>query len=131
MLEEVVLPGGMRVEIHLDADATDGQLCVLVDHPPPGWALPPHRHANEAETIHILEGRFDLVVDGERRGMGPGDTAHVPRGVVHSGSNIGDVPGRRLIVFTPGGIEGWFREVGATPESALEAALRYGWEFVS
>ena len=131
MPHEVTLPGGTRVEIHLSADDTAGQLCLLVDHPPAGWALPPHRHRNEAETIHVLEGRFELTVDGERREMGPGDTAHVPRGVVHSGGNIGDEQGRRLVVFTPGGIEGWFLEVGESPDSALEAALRYGWEFVS
>jgi quercetin dioxygenase-like cupin family protein len=129
-MQEVVLPGGTRVEVHLGAADTGGLMCLLVDHPPPGWALPPHRHANEAETIHVLDGRFELVVDGERCELGPGDTAHVPRGVVHSGRNVGDGPGRRLIVFTPGGIEGWFLEVGETPESALEAALRYGWEFV-
>ena len=135
-MSERWLPGGVRFEIVLDGAATDGQLCMLVDNPPSGWALPPHRHANEAETIHVVAGEFELVVDGERRTMRAGDTAHVPRGVLHSGRNVGTTTGRRVVVFTPAGIEGWFAEVGtAAPDddvdlaSVMAAAQRFGWEF--
>ena len=135
-MNERWLPGGVRIEIKLDGDATDGQLCLLVDNPPSGWSLPPHRHANEAETIHVVAGEFELIVDGERRVMRAGDTAHVPRGVTHSGRNIGTTTGQRVIVFSPAGVEGWFREASAaTPDADFDmealgaAAVRYGWEF--
>jgi mannose-6-phosphate isomerase-like protein (cupin superfamily) len=138
MAETVWLPGGVQVEVVLDAAATGGQLCLLIDQPPPGWALPPHRHGNESETIHVVEGEFELFVDGERRELRAGDTAHVPKGVVHSGANIGSTTGRRVVVFAPAGIEGWFREVGApAPDADVDlgalaaAAQRFGWEFVS
>ena len=130
MPETLRLPGDFRVDLHLDGAATGGALCLFVDHPPPGWSLPPHRHANEAETVHVVEGTFDMVVDGERSVLGPGDTAHVPIGVLHSGGNIGETPGRRVVVFSPAGIEGFFREAAGTDErAALAAALRHGWEF--
>jgi len=129
MSEALTLPGGVRVEIQLDGSDTGGAHALLVDHPPVGWSLPPHRHRNESETIHVVAGRFELFVDGERRELGPGDTAHVPRGVLHSGANIGDDEGQRVIVFAPAGIEGWFREASANPDAAGELALRYGWEF--
>ena len=129
MTEELDLPGGVRVTIGLDGEATAGALTLLVDRPPVGWSLPPHRHRNESETIHVVAGRFELIVEGERRELGPGDSAHVPRGALHSGGNIGDEQGQRVVVFSPAGVEGWFRAVAAEPERAGELALAYGWEF--
>jgi anti-sigma factor ChrR (cupin superfamily) len=60
----VWMPGGVRTEVRLTAEDTDGALCLLVDHPPAGWLLPGHIHHNEAETIHIVEGSFEMTIDG-------------------------------------------------------------------
>src|SRR3954454_22717291 len=129
MAEDLELPGGVHVTIALDGEATGGTLTLLVDRPPVGWSLPPHRHRNESETIHVVAGRFELIVAGERRELGPGDSAHVPRGVLHQGGNIGDEAGQRVVVFAPAGVEGWFRAVAAEPDRAGELALEYGWTF--
>jgi quercetin dioxygenase-like cupin family protein len=132
----VWMPGGVRTEIHLAAEDTGGAFCLLVDHPPAGWSLPAHRHRNEAETIHIVEGDFEIEVDGRRSRLSAGETIHVPRGVVHSGANVGGQPGRRVMLFSPSGIERFFIEAGAAtpdgetdPASALASAVRHGWEF--
>jgi quercetin dioxygenase-like cupin family protein len=130
------MPGGVRTEIHLTADDTDGALFLVVDNPPVGWSLPPHRHHNEAETIHIVEGTFEIEVDGERSRLGPGETVHIPRGIVHTGGTAGQQPCRRVVIFSPAGLERFFLEVG-TPsqdddvdlEAALASANRHGWEF--
>jgi quercetin dioxygenase-like cupin family protein len=133
----VWMPGGVCTEIHLTARDTDGAFCLLVDYPPVGWSLPAHRHHNEAETIHIVDGEFEMEVDGQRSLFSAGETVHVPRGAVHSGANIGQQTGRRVVIFSPGGMECFFLEAGApTSESqidlaaALAAAVRHGWEFV-
>lgn len=130
------MPGGVRTEIHLTGADTGGAFCLLVDHPGPGWSLPPHLHADAAETIHVIEGEFEMTVDGVSRRLGPGQTVHVPAGVVHSGADVGG-GGRRLLTFAPAGMEEFFREAGAsTPDTAidgaaaLDAALRHGWRFV-
>ncbi len=132
------MPGGVRTEIHLLSEDTGGQLCMLVDEPPPGWSLPPHRHRDESETIHVLEGEFEMEIDGRRARLTAGETVHVPRGVVHCGANVGPTPGRRIVMFTPAGIERFFLETGArTPDAeidtaaALASAVRNGWEFVA
>jgi mannose-6-phosphate isomerase-like protein (cupin superfamily) len=135
--EIVYMPGGARTEIHLDGDDTDGAFCLIVDNPPAGWALPPHLHGNEAETIHILEGEFEMTIDGRAERLVAGQTVHIPAGIVHSGKNVGKGPGRRLLTFSPAGMEAFFREAGS-PSAAEEAdraetaaaAVRHGWRFV-
>jgi quercetin dioxygenase-like cupin family protein len=133
----VWMPGGVRTEIHLAAEDTGGAFCLLIDHPPPGWYLPAHRHRDEAETIHIVEGDFEMEVDGIRSRMSPGQTVHVPRGVVHSGANIGRQPARRVLLFSPAGMERFFLEAGAPGRDieldaadTLACATRHGWEFM-
>lgn len=133
----VWMPGGIRTEVHLDGERTGGAFCLLVDQPPAGWSLPAHRHRGEAETIHVLEGEFDMVVEGERSLLRAGDTIHVPLGAVHSGGNVASTTGRRVVIFSPAGVERFFLEVGAAapdeeidPAAALASALRHGWEFI-
>jgi len=136
--EVIWMPGGVRTEIHLDSERTGGSLCLLVDEPPVGWSLPAHRHLGESETIHVVEGEFEMDVAGERSLLHPGETVHVPAGVVHGGGNVGTQAGRRLVLFHPAGVERFFREVGtASPSEPVDvsavmtSAARHGWEFMS
>jgi quercetin dioxygenase-like cupin family protein len=135
--EVVWMPGGVRTEIQLDGAETGGAFCLLVDEPPAGWSLPPHAHRDAAETIHVVAGEFAMDVDGMRTLLGAGDSIHIPRGVVHGGVNVGDTTGRRIVLFSPAGMEAFFREAGASSAdaeadapAALAAAVRHGWEFV-
>ncbi len=101
----VWMPGDVRTEIHLTSSDTGGAFCMLVDHPPAGWSLPAHRHRNEAETIHVLEGSFETVIDGVRLPLSAGETVHIARGSIHSNINISRRGGRRLLLFSPAGME--------------------------
>lgn len=136
--QAVWMPGDTRTEIHLTAEDTDGRFCMLVDHPGPGWSLPPHRHSNESETIHIVAGEFEMEVAGKRMHVSAGETVHVPCGVIHSGRNVGEQMGRRVLLFSPAGMERFFLEAGApAPGSEVDraataaTAMRHGWEFVA
>jgi mannose-6-phosphate isomerase-like protein (cupin superfamily) len=130
------MPGGVRTEIHLDSQATAGAFCLLVDYPGVGWSLPAHLHRDAAETIHVIEGEFGMTIADRRLTLGPGQTVHVPAGVVHSGVNTGAAPGRRILIFSPGGMENFFLEAGGSSQDAdvdlgavVAAATRHGWEF--
>jgi quercetin dioxygenase-like cupin family protein len=132
----VWMPGGVRTEIQLDGGDTGGAFCLLVDEPPAGWSLPPHLHHDADETIHVVAGEFAMDVGGERRLLRAGESMYIPRGVVHAGGNVGAATGRRVVLFSPAGMEAFFREVGAPaadadPDlpAALAAAVRHGWEF--
>ena len=133
----VWMPGGVRTEIQLVARDTGGAFCLLVDQPPAGWLLPAHTHRDEAETIHVIGGEFEMTIAGTRSRLSAGDTVHVPRGVVHSSANVGERPGRRVVLFSPAGMERFFEEAGSSDagaevdvRAALTAAIRHGWEFV-
>jgi quercetin dioxygenase-like cupin family protein len=132
----VWMPGDTRTEIHLTTEDTDGRFCMLVDHPGPGWSLPAHLHANESETIHIVAGEFEMEVDGERMVVSAGETVHVPRGVIHSGANVGEQTGKRVLLFSPAGMERFFLEAGASAPggevdrmATAATAMRHGWKF--
>jgi quercetin dioxygenase-like cupin family protein len=130
-------PDGMRTEIHLGARDTDGAFCLLVDEPPPGWSLPAHLHHGTAVTVHVVKGDFEMTIAGNRVVLGAGQTAHIPADTIHTSSNLGATAGRRIVIFSPAGMEEFFREAGATspetdgdPRAALTLAVRHGWEFV-
>jgi quercetin dioxygenase-like cupin family protein len=112
------------------ADTTGGALTAIECEAAPRGGPPPHIHDNEDEAFYVLEGEFEILLGDELVHAGPGDFAFVPRGTVHRFANIGDTPGRILILFTPGGLEGFFRAAGtpatgdgpAPPLNAAELA---------
>src|SRR5262249_1347098 len=88
--EIVYMAGGAPTETHPDGPDPAGAFCFLTDNPPVGWSLPPHIHTDAAETIHVVEGEFEMTIDGRSERMVAGQTVHIPAGVVHSGVNVGD-----------------------------------------
>ena len=132
------MPGGVRTEIHLGSADTDGAFCLLVDYPPAGWSLPAHRHVGVTETIHVLDGEFEMTVGDRRSLLTAGQTVYVPADALHAGENVGAATGRRVVIFSPAGMEDLFLEIGAlsadveaAPAEALAAAKRHGWRFAS
>ena len=124
--------------VHLGAGDTDGAFCLLIDHPPAGWRLPAHLHHGSAETIHILDGEFEMSVGGQTSRLAAGSVIHIPADVVHEGRNVGERLGSRIVIFSPAGMENFFLEAGAPsadaeidPREALASALRHGWEFIT
>ena len=112
--------GRTPVEIKLTGDDTEGAFALFEDEPPVGWALPAHRHMNEAETIYIVDGEFEMTIGDEQSTLGPGDVAHVPAGVLHAGRLLSSEPARRVLVFSPSGIEHFFVEAGTDEAQDLD-----------
>jgi len=56
---------------------------------PPGRAHQFHRHPAMEEIIYVVSGTAEQWVDRDRRLLGPGDSAHIPKDVVHGTYNAG------------------------------------------
>jgi quercetin dioxygenase-like cupin family protein len=63
-----------------------------------GAALPRHSHPHE-QVVNMLEGEFELVVDGTPHRLKPGDVLAIPGDAPHSGRAITHC--RILDVFCP------------------------------
>jgi quercetin dioxygenase-like cupin family protein len=136
---------GDTVKIKVSSAETGGAYTMIEAIASPGNGPPPHLHKNEDETLYVLDGDFEIL-NGEQhlKSAKPGALAFVPRGTVHRFRCVGDRVGRILLVYTPGGIEGFFRESGrpavgdgpAPPVDSAEiartekAGLRYGLQVV-
>jgi len=48
---------------------------------------PPHIHRHQVESYEVIEGTFDVVVEGEWRTLGPGESVSVPVGALHTFRN--------------------------------------------
>ena len=79
--------GSVYEVIKTTAD-TGGDFVEMIFHLPPGClAPPPHVHSGLVEEYEVLEGRFDVMVDGDWRTLEPGESASVPQNKVHTFRN--------------------------------------------
>ena len=67
----------------------------------PGRCHPFHSHPTREELIHIVSGRAEQWVGGEKRLLGPGDTAFIPIGEVHGTWNPFDEKLVFLAILSP------------------------------
>lgn len=92
-----------------------------------GGGPPPHRHLAEDEFFYVFEGTLSFTAADESRPVSAGESVFVPRGTAHSYRNVGDGDVRMLAVYSPAGMEGWFREgVHAGRRGSGDAASRDG-----
>jgi glyoxylate utilization-related uncharacterized protein len=64
---------------------------------------------------------ISFTMNDEERLIRPGQSAFVPRGTKHAYVNTSETAARMIAVYTPSGMEGWFREV-CTPVSDKSAS---------
>jgi mannose-6-phosphate isomerase-like protein (cupin superfamily) len=124
--------GEVHVVIHADAASTGGALGVIEEVPPLA-DTPLHVHTSEDELFYALEGEHVIQVGDEEHRIGPGETAFGPRGVPHAQRRVVPAAGRILVAVTPGGFEGFFRELADAdragrlgPDAYAAASQRFG-----
>jgi quercetin dioxygenase-like cupin family protein len=97
--------GGGVYRIVTTAKESGGQIFSFEASEPPGGGPPLHTHAFEDEYFFVLEGELTFYIDGHVIVAQAGESAFVPRGVVHCFKNCSDRNARVLVLFTPGKIE--------------------------
>jgi mannose-6-phosphate isomerase-like protein (cupin superfamily) len=101
---------------------------------PPAPGPPPHVHEDADECVYVLEGTLEMGVGDDLTTGGAGSVMLAPRGTLHSLVNRGDGPARFIVVLTPPGYEGYWREMSELrarlggppdPETTLALQQRY------
>ncbi len=68
---------------------------------PPGTFVPPHVHSAQDEFVKVLDGAFELWLDGQTEHAATGDLIRLPRGIAHGIFNKSDTPVRALFWVAP------------------------------
>lgn len=115
-----------------DASATSEAFTVLqTQGEPSGFGPPLHTHRDAAEAFYVLEGIYRMHIDEHQELCTPGTFVYVPPNVVHTFVVVSDVPGKKLNLFSPAAMVGFFEELAeaeangtATPERLGEISER-------
>lgn len=103
----------------------------------PGGAIVDHTHPGCAEIFTILDGEATFTVGRERIVLGPGETAIVPPGVVHSERNSSGRIVRGVVELNPASqtaelhdtLAGISSDLPHTPQGAPKSPLQLGATF--
>ena len=100
--------GGGLITMKATAAETGGAFMLFEDHMVEGKSTPLHTHANEDETLYVLEGELLVHVDGVDHVVGPRGVAVALRGVPHA-FLVTSPRARVLTLQTPGSAEAFYR----------------------
>ena len=82
------MPEGSAYIVRAPTDTTGGEYVEMEFVLPDGCVPPPpHVHPGQVESYEVIEGSFDVMVDGEWQTLGPGESASVPVGTMHTFRN--------------------------------------------
>jgi mannose-6-phosphate isomerase-like protein (cupin superfamily) len=128
--------GNFAMSVKATAGATGGAFSLLEATEPAGFGPPMHIHRNAAEAFYVLAGEYLIFFEDREVACQAGSFIYIPAGVRH-GFRVGDVPSRKLNLYSPAAMVGYFDELSAAidadngdPTKLEEIALRYGMEVV-
>jgi mannose-6-phosphate isomerase-like protein (cupin superfamily) len=112
-------PGDLYTFLVTGAES-GGQMFALDCVVGTGGGPPPHRHLAEDELFYIFAGSISFTAGDETRTVGAGESVFIPRGTRHTYRNDGAIDARMIAIYTPSGMEGWFREVCTPVDDAAK-----------
>jgi mannose-6-phosphate isomerase-like protein (cupin superfamily) len=131
-----IKPFGLDVNVLLTTEATGGAISVLKGWHKPGEGPPDHIHVDREEMFFILEGTYELTVDGQTTTAGAGTIVFIPRNVVHRFKNVGDTAACMLDWSLPGGQDHYLKAIsdlaagdGFTGEQVMAISHKFGTHF--
>lgn len=87
------LPDGSVFELRRSAADTGGEFVEATATLAPGtFTPPPHVHPRSADRFEVVDGRFDILIHGRWRTLGPGEGMSVPAGTLHTIRNSSEAP---------------------------------------
>lgn len=126
--------GNFAMVVKASADDTGAAFSLLEAAEPAGFGPPMHIHRDAGEAFYVLAGEYIIFLEGREVLCPAGSFIYIPAGMRH-GFRVGSVPSRKLNLYTPAAMVGYFDELSASitaDESDAarldEISLRYGME---
>ncbi len=126
--------GSFAMTVKASAESTDDAFSLLEATEPPHFGPPMHIHRTAAEAFYVLEGEYVIFIDDREIRCPTGSFVYIPAGAAH-GFRVGDVPSKKLNLYVPQAMVGYFDELAAAiasgdvdDEQLGEIAERYGME---
>jgi hypothetical protein len=124
------------MSLKASAAETGGAFTLLEATEPADFGPPLHIHCDAAEAFYVLEGEYTIFVEEREYRCPAGSFIFIPSGIRH-GFRVGSSPSRKLNLYTPAAMVGYFDELSAEikngdadPRRLDEIALRYGMEVI-
>jgi mannose-6-phosphate isomerase-like protein (cupin superfamily) len=128
--------GNFQMSVKASADQSSGAFTLLEADEPPGFGPPMHVHRDAAEAFYVLAGEYIIFLGGEEHACPAGAFIFIPAGIPH-GFRVGAVPSRKLNLYTPAAMIGYFDELSAAlargdadPDALTDIADRHGMEVI-
>jgi quercetin dioxygenase-like cupin family protein len=128
--------GNFKMSLKAAGPQTADAFTLLEADEPPGFGPPMHIHHDAAEAFYVLAGEYVIFLEQDEYTCPAGSFIYIPQGMRH-GFRVGGVPSRKLNLYSPAAMVGYFDELSAaiTADEADEARLdaiarRYGVEVV-
>lgn len=104
--------GAFSMSVKAAGEHTGGAFTLLEADEPPGFGPPLHIHHDSAEAFYVLEGEYIIFLEDARQVCPAGSFILIPAGVPH-GFRVGGVPSRKLNLYAPAAMTGYFDDLSA------------------
>jgi mannose-6-phosphate isomerase-like protein (cupin superfamily) len=129
--------GPFQMTVKAEAAATGEAVTVLEAAEPAHFGPPLHVHDDAAEAFYVLEGEYLIFIEEETYRCPAGSFIYIPSGVEH-GFRVGEVQSKKLNIYLPGAMIGYFEELAAAEvagvlldtDSLTELAARHAMRVV-
>jgi mannose-6-phosphate isomerase-like protein (cupin superfamily) len=128
--------GNFQMSVKAMAEETGNAFTLLEADEPPGFGPPMHIHHDAAEAFYVVAGEYSIFVRDEEFACPAGSFIYIPAGIPH-GFRVGGMPSRKLNLYTPAAMAGYFDELSAAlsagdldPDALTEIAERHGMEVI-
>ena len=128
--------GNFRMSLKAAGEDTENAFSLLEAEEPAHFGPPMHIHHDAAEAFYVVSGEYRIFIEDEESVCPAGSFIYIPAGVPH-GFRVGAVPSRKLNIYTPAAMVGYFDELAAAiarddmdDETLAEIARRYGMEVI-
>lgn len=109
--------GPFRMTVKAAGAQTETALTLLEAEEPSGFGPPMHVHDDAGEGFYVLSGEYIVFIGTEEHRCPAGTFVWVPAGVEH-GFRVGESQSRKLNIYVPSAMEGYFDALAASASEA-------------